>query len=493
MAVSRRRPQGRRPRYRGRVARLWARFSAGTRILVSYLALAAVIALVVGVGVVLQPTYGSLTPYGGTRVDDVRSGPRTSRWAADLAGTLAPGAPAECVRFTAVDLGRDLAVVRADTGYNFAAATDPACTSAPTAFRSRIALFNTAVGVFRWTHDVSGDVPPASGQPRSRSATVDSLSVVDGGTRILVHAVASDRSVAETLSADTGDIVQTTGGLPWNDQDRFEASGKVVAMGHLSTDYLSYEYDLRDVDDLGRVVWSGTGNPSATMIALSDRLLLGDEKTEQVLVSTGAVSAWGPSVDTTLGYAVNDDIVYAAKVTGSGVTTKPGRGFVAVDKTGKELWSSSMTLRGSYSMTRSCLAVTDYSDDHLTCLDYRTGKALWTDQVGAFTSAGSASGQRSDDVYAVSATDSSAVTAIDGRTGAIRFRTPVPAGASVSAAGQTVGYALAYGISGSRSSVIAFDLSSGKRLWTHAAQQQVQVWGGHLIDIGVDGAARRIG
>ncbi|BDZ51222.1 hypothetical protein GCM10025867_34630 [Frondihabitans sucicola] len=151
-----------------------------------------------------------------------------------------------------------------------------------------------------------------------------------------------------------------------------------------------------------------------------------------------------------------------------------------------------LNLRGSYSLTRSCLAVTNHDGNRLTCLDYRTGEALWTQDIGTFSYAGSALGQQSDDIYTVSTTDKARVVAIDGKTGRQRFSADVPAGSYVVAAGHTVAYALAYGISGSRSSVIALDVSSGKRLWTHSSQLQLSLWGGHLIDVGMDGLARRL-
>ena len=37
---------------------------------------------------------------------------------------------------------------------------------------------------------------------------------------------------------------------------------------------------------------------------------------------------------------------------------------------------------------------------------------------------------------------------------------------------------------------MAFDLSSGRALWEHAAELQVYAWAGRLVDVDVDGVAR---
>lgn len=471
---------------RGRITRFWATISLGRRILLSYAGLASVIVLVTFVGAALQPSYGSLTPWQGIRVDDVRSAPATSPWAVDLASTLAPGAPPECLRFTAVDVGQDLAAVRADSAWTYGFSEDSVCSVVPEGFRSRVALLDTASGDVRWVHDVASDLTTSDG------VSITWLSTVDRASRLLVRAGTSSQSIIESLSLGSGQVLETTGTTRWTQEDRFTASGDVVATGSLSADDLSYVYELRNVDDLSRVVWRGTGNETATMIALDDRLLLGDSGTLSIPLATGVPTRWGGPVDTSLGYAVHDDVVFAARTSGSGVTVRARGGFSAVDRTGHVLWTSSLNLRGSYSLTRSCLAVTNRVGDRLTCLDYRTGKALWSDDVGAFSYAGSALGQRSDDIYTVSTTERSRVVAIDGATGRQRWAADVPSGAYVVAAGHTVAYALAYGISGSRSSVIALDLSSGKRLWSHASQLQLSLWGGHLIDVGIDGLARRL-
>ncbi|ARC57342.1 Outer membrane protein assembly factor BamB [Frondihabitans sp. 762G35] len=482
-------PSGSRPGERpsGRPGRgRFRRLRTGSRILAAYLALAAVVALVAGVGTALQPVYGSLSPWHGIAVDDVRSAPSTSRWAVDLTRTLAPGAPPECVRFTAVDAGQDLALVRADAAYAYGFSENPICSAVPAGFRSRIVLLDAATGAVRWVHDAS------SGFSAGQGVGIAWLSTFDHSTRVLVRAQSISLAVTQTLSLETGKVLSSTDPAPWSQEDRFTATGSVVAQGTLSEDRLTYTYTLRDADDLRRVVWSGEGNQEATLIALSDRLLLGTDGTEQIPLSTGRPSAWGPAIDTSLGVVVRDDVVYAADTSGSGVTTQARAGFTATDRTGRVLWRSGLALRGSSSSTRSCLAVSNAPGDRLSCLDYRTGRALWSAEVGQFALAGSASGQHSDDVYVLTARRDSRLVALDGLTGRERFQTPVPTGAALVAAGTSAGYAIAYGRSGAQSTAIALDLSSGSRLWQYDSTLQLGIWGGHLVDIGRDGLARRL-
>ncbi|RKR73639.1 PQQ-binding-like beta-propeller repeat protein [Frondihabitans australicus] len=472
---------------RDRRPRVLSRLSVTRRILLAYGCLAAAILLVVTVGGALQPTYGALQPWRGLHVDDVRSAPNQSSWAVDLAAIISPGTPPECLRFSTLDVGADLVAIRADGAWAYGFAPESSCSVVPAGFGSRVAVVDTRDGDVRWVHDVTDDFIVSQG------ASVTDMTSLDDGSHLLVHAETANQQVVENLSLATGQVLDTTGELPWSQDDRYTASGRVVALGALSSDSLEYTYELRNADDLSRIVWSGHGNESATMIALSDRLLLGGRGTLQIPLATGVATDWGGPVSTTSGYAVHDDDVFAANVSGSGVTTRMTRGFTALDRTGQVLWKSDLDLRGSYSTTRSCLAVTNEAGDTITCLDYRTGKPLWTTDVGSYSFAGSAPGQRTDDVYTVTTGSQAQLVAVDGATGRIRFETDVPAGSTVVAASDTVAYVAASGFTGARSTVIAVDASSGHTLWTRSSQVQVGVWGGHLVDVGMDGLARRLG
>jgi outer membrane protein assembly factor BamB len=467
-------------------SRFWARVTVTRRILLAYVALALAITLVATVGGALQPTYGALAPFQGLRVDSVRASPAVSPWAVDLGAMIAPGTPPECIRFSTVDVGTDLVAVRADGAWAYGFAPESACSVVPAGLGSRVVVIDTKDGDVRWVHDVADDFGGDQG------VSVTWMSSLDDDSHLLVHAGTGVQQIVENLSLATGQVVDTTGELPYTQDDRFTATGRVVALGALSLDSLDYTYQLRDADDLSHIVWQGRGNESATMIALSDRLLLGQQGTVQIPLATGIASEWGGPVSTTSGYAVHDDTVYAANLSGEGVTTHMTRGFSAVDRSGQVLWKSDLDLRGSYSITRSCLAATNEAGDTVSCLDYATGTTLWTSRIGGFSFAGSVTGQRTDDIYAVSSGTQAQLVAVDGRTGHVRFETAVPAGSTVVAASDTVVYVSTFGFTGARSTVIAVDASSGHVLWSRSSQVQIGVWGGHLIDVGMDGLARRL-
>ena len=73
------------------------------------LALALVLAAVAVTAALVpgQPVYGGLSPWQGTSTVDLREAPTASGWTVDLAGALAPGAPALCLRFPSVPVGDD--------------------------------------------------------------------------------------------------------------------------------------------------------------------------------------------------------------------------------------------------------------------------------------------------------------------------------------------------------------------------------------------------
>ncbi|WAC50945.1 PQQ-binding-like beta-propeller repeat protein [Frigoribacterium sp. SL97] len=160
---------------------------------------------------------------------------------------------------------------------------------------------------------------------------------------------------------------------------------------------------------------------------------------------------------------------------------------------GERLWSSDRDVRGGYSVTRSCLAVTDVRAQTVTCLDLATGDVRWTDPASSSSAVDGLPGQTDDRVFATATAAGPGpvvVRALDGSSGSAGARLSLPDGAVLAAAGRTVGYALAYGTSGGRSTLVAFDLSSGRALWEHAAELQVYAWAGRLVDVDVEGVAR---
>jgi len=453
------------------------------------LALAVAVALVAVVVVPLQPGYGSDDPWQGIAVDDLRREPETTGWRVDLRSALAPGAPAECLRYRATPVEQGVALVGAAGALTYGFANDGDCATPTTGVGSRIGSLDVDRGAFRWVHDVADDLAARGlvGAP-----LVSTVTAVRGTDLVLVRASADGRQVLLTLSGHTGRAVDVVDTGPLGDADQFQTSASVVVTGRQPNPGGPFTYDLRDVRDLGRVVWSGPGSSSGIALALSDRLLVaGPDGTVQVDLATGDERPWRARLDRLVGHVVQDDVVYAPR--GGAATGRGDAGFVAVSAEGRELWASDVGVRGGYSITRSCLAVTDVRSRTVTCLDLATGEVRWSDASSSSSALDGLPGQTDDRVFATATAAGPGpvvVRTLDGSTGAATTRLSLPDGAVLTAAGRTVGYALAYGSSGGRSTLVAFDLSSGRQLWQHAAPLQVYAWAGRLVDVDVDGVAR---
>ena len=464
---------------------------AGRRLALTYVALA-VAALATTVLVApTQPEYGGDEPWQGIAVDDLRQRPTTSGWRVDLRGALAPEAPAECLRYRATPVDHGVALVSAAGAWTYGFANDGDCATPTQGVGTRIGALDVDHGAFRWVHDVADDLDRLG---LVGPALVSSVTTVADTGLVLVRASADGAQVLLTLSVETGrpvDVVETGSA---GDGDQFQTVGAVVVTGRQQGVGGVYRYDLRDARDLDRVVWSGAASTAGTALALSDRLVVaGADGTVQVDLATGVERPWAARLDRLIGYVVHDDVVYAPR--GGAATGRGDAGFVALTADGERLWSSDRGVRGSYSVTRSCLAVTDVRSQTVTCLDLSTGEVRWTDPASSSSAVDGLPGQTDDRVFATATAAGPGpvvVRALDGSTGSAGSRVSLPDGAVLAAAGRTVGYALAYGSSGGRSTLVAFDLSSGRALWQHAAELQVSVWAGRLVDVDVEGIAREL-
>jgi hypothetical protein len=317
---------------------------------------------------------------------------------------------------------------------------------------------------------------------------------VTGEGLVLVRASVDGEQVLSTLSSETGRPVDVVATGTAGDGDQFQTAGATVVTGRQQGVGGVYRYELRDARDLGRVVWSGAATPAGIALALSDRLVVARaDGSVQVDLATGTESPWATRLDRLIGYVVHDDVVYAPR--GGAATGRGDAGFVALSADGERLWSSDRGVRGGYSLTRSCLAVTDVRSRTVTCLDLDTGVVRWSDSSSSASALDGLPGQTDDRVFATSTAAGPGpvvVRSLDGDSGSAGARVSLPDGAVLAAAGRTVGYALAYGSSGGRSTLVAFDLSSGRTLWRHAAQLQVYAWAGRLVDVDVDGVAREL-
>jgi len=461
----------------------------GRRLAVTY----AVVALAALATTVLvaptQPEYGADPPWQGVEVDDLRQEPGTTGWRVDLRAALAPEAPAECLRYRATPVEQGLALVSAAGAWTYGFANDGDCATPTQGVGTRIGALDVDRGTFRWVHDVADDL---AGLDLTGPALVSSVTTVPGAGLVLVRAAVDGEQVLATLSLETGRPVEVVETGSAGDGDQFQTVGAVVVTGRQQGVGGVYRYDLRDARDLDRVVWSGPASTTGVALALTDRLVVARaDGSVQVDLVTGVERPWGARLDRLIGYVVHDDVVYAPR--GGAATGRGDAGFVALTAGGERLWSSDRDVRGGYSVTRSCLAVTDVRSRTVTCLDLATGEARWTDRASSSSALEGLPGQTDDRVFATATAAGPGpvvVRALDGSTGSAGARVSLPDGAVLAAAGRTVGYALAYGSSGGRSTLVAFDLSSGRALWEHAAELQVYAWAGRLVDVDVDGVAR---
>ena len=459
----------------------WRRASRGRRLALGYAALLLAAALPAALLAPGQPGYGAESPWRGVETVDLRQEPTTG-WSVALAETLAPGFRPACLRFptATVDTGRVL--VSAGPGWTYGFANDAGCGSETTGVGSRLALLDTERGAFSWVHDVADD---AARLGLDGPVDVVAASLAGDTGLVVVRVVAGERAVLLTLALADGTTVGASEPRATTETDRFQAAGTVVVTGRQPAAGARYSYELRDVRDLRRVTWAGRGTTSGTVLALDDRLVVATpEGTLQVDPTSGVARPWGTRLDELSGHLVHDGLLIGPTGAGGGVTARGADGEVR--------WRSPAGVRGTLDEGRSCLLVSDVDRDRLTCLSWTTGRATWSREGLGATGAAGVVGQTDDRVYASSSAPGDRpleVQALDGATGRTLTRFDLPNGAVLAAVGRTVGYALAYGSSGGRSTVVAYDLASGERLWTHTGQLQVSIWAGHPVDVDVEGRA----
>jgi hypothetical protein len=459
----------------------WTRASRGRRLALAYGALALAAVLPAALLTPGQPGYGADAPWQGVATVDLREAPTTG-WSVALAETLAPGSRPACLRFPTATVGSGRVLVSAGAGWTYGFANDAGCGSETTGVGSRLALLDTDRGDFAWVHDLADD---ATRLGLEGPVDVAAASLAGDTGLVVVRVVAGEQAVLLTLSIDDGRTVGSSAATATTENDRFEASGTVVATGSQPTPGVRYRYELRDVRDLTRVTWAGLGTTNGTVLALDDRLVVATpDGTVQVDAASGVARPWGSRLDRLTGHLVHEGSLIGPSGAAGGVTARSADGSVR--------WRSPGDVRGALDEGRSCLLVTDVTRDRLTCLSWRTGEVTWTRSGLGSTGAAGVVGQTDDRVYATSSSAGDGpleVEALDGATGRTLARFDLPTGAVLAAVGRTVGYALAYGSSGGRSTVVAVDLATGERLWTHTGQLQVAIWAGHPVDVDVEGRA----
>ncbi|WAC50944.1 hypothetical protein [Frigoribacterium sp. SL97] len=256
-----------------------------------------------------QPEYGSDPPWQGIAVDDLRQEPGTTGWRVDLRAALAPGAPAECLRYRATPVAQGLALVSAAGAWTYGFANDGDCATPTQGVGTRIGALDVDRGTFRWVHDVADDL---AGLGLTGPALVSSVTAVHEAGLVLVRASVDGEQVLMTLSVETGRPVEVVETGSAGDGDQFQTVGAVVVTGRQQGVGGVYRYDLRDARDLDRVTWSGPASTTGVALALSDRLVVARaDGSVQVDLATGTERPWAARLDRLIGYVVHDDVVYA--------------------------------------------------------------------------------------------------------------------------------------------------------------------------------------
>lgn len=458
------------------------------RLALSTVALLAATGLVAGLGLV-QPRYGAAPPLGGTAVDDLRGAPVASGPGVDLAGTLAPGVPPECLRWTSTTVAPGLAVVRGAGAWSYGAANDGDCATAEATVGDRVGLLDLDGGRFRWVHDVADDLA-ATGAVRVDGADDVDVWADEGTGLVLLRVDDGERVVLVTLDRASGRVVERVDAGPLLPGARTLVDGRTVALASRAVGDEAWTFVLRDARALDRVAWTGTGTAEGTALALPDRLVVDRAGgAVQVDLAARAERAWGHRLDRLEDVHPHDGGLVALEAAAG-----PGAGprVVSLAPDGTTRWAAPVGRRVAVVPVRDGVVVLDPRERTLTLLDGR-GAASWSRTVPATSVATTLPGQRGGDVVVTTAPVRGGrldVRALDGVTGAQRYAVGLPDDALLVAAGRTVGYALAFGVSGARSTLVAFDLDDGGVLWTHAAQLQVSVWAGRLVDVDVDGSLR---
>ncbi len=458
------------------------RLPVGRRIALAYLTLAAVIALVVVAGAASQPVYGSLAPYGGTALVDLRSAPTTDGWSGDMSQRLAPSLPKGCLNVSAggVDGAHELITAQLPSvGPN---GENAACEAKAVASVGRVMMVDPATGRTLWTRDLG-----ALFGTTVFSVVWHRASVLDG---VVVGVDGGRGSYLVLLDARTGAVVDRAPVASSDAAVDFAVSGHLVLSAEPNQGGELTTYELRRADSLSRVLWRQQVSASTAPQLLPDRLLVPLPKgTISIDGVTGRVSSWATDLQQIEGARVVGDTVL-------GVTVPQGVGLgsfvVRLDASGRQMWEVPALAVSGLAASRTCVLMSSVTT-MLSCIDPASGRIRWSiPDSGA--PEGTPTGATTADVEVLRAVHSGdtsvSVADLDGATGRARFSATLPRGAVV--AGQSTGTAYAIdSSSGVDDALTAFDTATGRVLWTYRART-IELWGGHLVATGRDGVTREL-
>jgi outer membrane protein assembly factor BamB len=449
----------------------------------SYAAGAAVIGLVVAAGSLAQPVYGSEAPYGGTHYADVRSTPTPSGWTLPLAREFAPGVPGECLTFRAGGVDARHELLAADPPSSTVTDQNPRCGVASPGTRGRLVMVDPATGRVLWRRNLEHDLGSTVRSLIWRaSASPDS---------VVVGIVGSLGSVLLSLDVRTGKTVSSTGVDSPDEAINFAVSGHVVVSAVPDTGGAVETFTVRRSDALSHRLWRQSMSSVLLPELLPDRFVVPlPGGTVSVDGRTGRQTAWRSDLRDLQGVVVSGDRLVAQTIPrGVGLAAS----VVSLDRTGKILWTRPAPAITGLSTSRNCVMVSTGAIQ-VTCLDPDDGRERWTTPLAGAVS-GTPDGSTTNDVESIgpvhSGDTSLRLSEIDGENGRVRFVTSVPRGADIVGQSVATGYALGSSSASGDSTLTAFDLDSGRTLWS-ISRPDLGVWGGELVEITSSGLARAL-
>ncbi|KPG87463.1 PQQ-binding-like beta-propeller repeat protein [Frigoribacterium sp. RIT-PI-h] len=493
-------------------------------------------ALVTTVGLVEAPRYSSAPARDGGVGADLRHEPGPESWTLTPADVGVPADQGRCLLWQAeTAVGPDRlggAVLVSAGGAAGADGTGPGDARAPAGRFdggfgstaqpvSRLARVDPVDGTVRWWVDLGTELDAGSGfvqvWPADHAGDTTLVSTLGFGGGGFAPAYAR-------LDLGTGELTDVT----TSPNGRARLTDATASWALVSSDpQFSYqdsrvyydaepgtgEFSLYAADDLDTPVWTGATPGSQDEALTPDGLLvLAGGTIPAVDGRTGDTHAWGPALPTATPLVVDGDLVVVGLDPAIPTSTDDTDGtVVALSLDGRELWRHGLRQDRGVQTTDDCLVFS--TTPGVVCVDRRTGAELWTTpprdrRHGLARVTTDPAGDRGSLVFAQTfepggaaavsgdlTSDEAAertVRLLDAASGHEVARAVVPGESQIALVGRTTGYA-ATTSSGRTSTVTAFDLSDGHRLWQlDTDRDQLGFWGGALVANHPDGSVQRL-
>ncbi|MFJ2355460.1 PQQ-binding-like beta-propeller repeat protein [Frigoribacterium sp. NPDC087798] len=525
-------------RARRRGTAVWHRASRPRRLALVAAAVAAAAALVTTVGLVEAPRYSSAAALDGVVGDDLRHEPVPWSWTLTPADVGVPADQGRCLLWQAEPavgpdrLDGDVLVsaggAAGDDGRGTSAATDVGADcrfdggfGSTAQAVSRLARVDPVDGTVRWWVDLGTELDAGSGfvqvWPADGATDTALVSTLGFGGDGFASSYAR-------LDLGTGELTDVT----TSPNGRARLTDATASWALVSSDpQFSYqdsrvyydaepgtgEFSLYAADDLDTPVWTGETTGSQDEALTPDGLLVLDGGTITAVDGrTGETHDWGPDLPTATTLVVDGDLVVVGLDPAIPTSTDDTDGtVVALSLDGRELWRHGFRQDRGVQATGDCLVFS--TTPGVVCVDRRTGAELWTTpprdrRHGLARVTTDPAGDRGSLVFAQTfepggaaavsgdlTSDEAAqrtVRLLDAASGHEVARAVVPGESQIALVGRTTGYATTAS-SGRTSTVTAFDLADGRRLWQlDTDRDQLGFWGGTLVANHPDGSVQRL-